>query len=185
MGDHVVFECHGERLRLSRTAAVHCGLVREALEPDYGDCGALEPAEEPVFPLPPQVGLGAARLLVEFLVHNEASPMPAIDSPLRSRDIADAVPEWYAAFAGRMDRAALYEAVLAADLLDARGLMDLCCAKLAIAVIGKSPQQIREEFGVENDTLPAEVEALAAEGRWRRAAPGAPGAPAGWERARP
>ena len=45
-------------------------------------------------------------------------------------------------------------------------LLDLCCAKIASMIKGKSPEEIRETFGIENDFTPEEEARLREEHKW-------------------
>jgi S-phase kinase-associated protein 1 len=54
--------------------------------------------------------------------------------------------------------------LLAANYLDIKSLIELCCAKVAtmikgnhfIYLIGKTPEEIRQTFGIVNDFTPEE-----------------------------
>lgn len=48
------------------------------------------------------------------------------------------------------------ELVLAANYLDIAPLLTLGCTKIAIAIKGKSIDEMREIFGIENDLTPEE-----------------------------
>jgi len=60
----------------------------------------------------------------------------------------------------------LFECILAANYLDVRPLTELCCARLARIIVGRSPEQIKEYFHAEGeftpeqyaDLMPQEVE---------------------------
>lgn len=44
--------------------------------------------------------------------------------------------------------------------------MDLTCAKVASMIKGKSPEEIRRTFGIENDFTPEEEAQIREENRW-------------------
>jgi S-phase kinase-associated protein 1 len=46
--------------------------------------------------------------------------------------------------------------LLAANYLDIKSLIELCCAKVATMIKGKSPEEIRQQFGIVNDFTPEE-----------------------------
>lgn len=50
-----------------------------------------------------------------------------------------------------MDVNKTLELVMAANYLDIKGLQKLACMNVAKAVMGKSPEEIRKTFGIEND----------------------------------
>ena len=46
----------------------------------------------------------------------------------------------------------------AANYMDIKPLLDLTCAKVASMIKGKTPEQIRKTFNIQNDFTPAEEE---------------------------
>jgi len=65
-----------------------------------------------------------------------------------------------------VDQAVLYELILAANYLYIKGLLDLCCKTVADIIKGKTPQEIREYFHIENDFTPEEEEEVRRENQW-------------------
>lgn len=51
----------------------------------------------------------------------------------------------------------LFHLVMAAHYLNIPGLLDLCCDAVADHIRDKSPQQLRECFGLKSNFLPEEV----------------------------
>lgn len=74
--------------------------------------------------------------------------------------------EWYDREFMRVDRATLYALVAAADYLKVQGLLDLTCKSVADMMRGKTPEQIREVFGIESDFTPEEEEQVRRENAW-------------------
>ena len=59
----------------------------------------------------------------------------------------------------------LFDIILAANYLDIKSLLDLSCAKVATLIkgfhlnniiLGKTPEQIRQTFNIQNDLTPEE-----------------------------
>ena len=50
--------------------------------------------------------------------------------------------------------------------MDIKDLLDLTCAKVASLIKGKTPEEIREMFGIENDFTPEEEQAIKEENKW-------------------
>lgn len=50
--------------------------------------------------------------------------------------------------------------------MDIKPLLDLACAKVASMIKGKTPEQIRQTFNIQNDFTPEEEEAVQQENRW-------------------
>jgi len=50
--------------------------------------------------------------------------------------------------------------------MDIRPLLDLCCAKIASLIKGKSPEEIRNNLNIVNDFSPEEEAKVREENRW-------------------
>uniref|UniRef100_A0A0E0Q3Z5 SKP1-like protein n=1 Tax=Oryza rufipogon TaxID=4529 RepID=A0A0E0Q3Z5_ORYRU len=59
-----------------------------------------------------------------------------------------------------VDKNMLYGLLLASNFLNIKSLLDLCCQHTANLIKGKSPEQIRKEFGIKNDFTPEEEEEI-------------------------
>lgn len=64
------------------------------------------------------------------------------------------------------DNGQLFELILAANYLNIKSLLDITCQAVADQIRGKTPQQIRENFGIENDFTPEEEEEVRRENQW-------------------
>jgi len=62
----------------------------------------------------------------------------------------------------------LFELMLAANYLDIKPLLDLTCKTVAYLVAGRTPEEIRKEFGVEKPFRPEDYEKLKQEFEWAR-----------------
>ena len=60
----------------------------------------------------------------------------------------------------------IIQLITASNYLDIKGLMELTCARVASLIKGKSPEQIRSMFGIENDFTPEEEEKIREENKW-------------------
>lgn len=65
-----------------------------------------------------------------------------------------------------VDQEVLFELILAANYMDLKPLLDLCCAKVASMIKGKTPEAIRKTFNIVNDFTPEEEAAIIAENKW-------------------
>ncbi|KAL5729022.1 suppressor of kinetochore protein mutant [Ranunculus cassubicifolius] len=66
----------------------------------------------------------------------------------------------------KIDQAVLFYLIMAANYLNVKGLLDLTCQTVADMIKGKTPEEIRKTFGIENDFTPEEEAELRRENQW-------------------
>lgn len=119
----------------------------------------------------PMVDVKSAALskVTEFMIHYVDHPFEQIQKPLMSSNIRDVVPDWYADFID-VEHQLLFDLILAANYLDIKPLLDLTCATVASMVREKTPNEIKDHFGIQGDPIPdlteEEEEKLKAENQW-------------------
>ena len=104
--------------------------------------------------------------ITEFLELYNKDPFQKIDKPLKSDDLSYCVGKEYINFLDTMEMELLFEVIKAANFLEIESLLDLTCAKVATMLKGKSVEEIRETFGIENDFTPEEEEEIKKENAW-------------------
>ncbi|CAA7403517.1 unnamed protein product [Spirodela intermedia] len=72
---------------------------------------------------------------------------------------------WDASFV-KVDRATLFDLILAANYLNIKSLLDLTCQTVADMIKGKTPEEIRKTFNIKNDFTPEEEEEVRRENQW-------------------
>lgn len=103
--------------------------------------------------------------IIEYIEYHYTHPPIEIEKPLRSTEMKEMVGEWDANWIDVGDDE-LFDLILAANYLNIPSLLDLGCAKVATFMKGKTVEQIRDRFHIENDLTPAEVEAIKEENKW-------------------
>ncbi|PXF46436.1 SKP1-like protein 11 [Gracilariopsis chorda] len=78
---------------------------------------------------------------------------------------ADEVDRWERAFV-QVDKSTLFQLILAANFLDVQSLLDLTCKTVADMIKGKTPEQIRAEFDIDNDFTPEQLEEVRRDNAW-------------------
>ncbi|CAN0855626.1 SKP1-like protein 1B [Linum grandiflorum] len=73
--------------------------------------------------------------------------------------------KWDADFM-RVDMTTLFNIFMAANYLNIKGLLDLVSQTVAEHIKGKTPEQIRKNFGIENDFSPEEEARIRSENQW-------------------
>ena len=77
----------------------------------------------------------------------------------------DNIPTWDQDFL-KVDQGTLFEIILAANYLDIKGLLEVTCKTVANMMKGKSAEEIRKLFNIENDLTPEEEEQIRKENEW-------------------
>lgn len=85
---------------------------------------------------------------------------------LELSDKPPVIPEWDAQFCASMDQDALFKVILAANYLEMRPLLDLCCRTVAMSLIGKTPDEVYAVFKVDKKLTDEEKAELLAENPW-------------------
>ena len=94
--------------------------------------------------------------IVIFCEHLQAgNPYPVLPKPLTSNDMYQLVDFWFATYID-CEHEVLFELLIAANALDVKQICDLAGSAIAAQVMGKTVEEIRKFFDVENDFSPEE-----------------------------
>lgn len=146
--DNEVFE-------VDKKVAVQAELIKTMVEGDKS---------ENDIPLP-NVKSKILAKVIEYLKYHDKNPAKEIERPLKSANMREVCSEWDAEFV-EVDDETLFDLILAANYMDIKPLLDLTCAKVASYMKGKSAEEIRKRFNIENDLTPEEEAAIRAENKW-------------------
>lgn len=116
--------------------------------------------ENPI-PLPNVTGKILAKV-VEYC--NQHINDPVSEEKTDEKRTDDIIP-WDLDFC-KVDQETLFEIILAANYLDIKPLLDVTCKTVANMIKGKTPEEIRKTFGIENDFTPEEEEQVRKENEW-------------------
>ena len=94
-----------------------------------------------------------------------AAPPAALPANPASLHSEEEAKEYDAAFV-KVDQSTLFELILAANYLNIKPLLDLCCLTVANMIKGKTPEEIRKTFNIVNDFTPEEEEEVRLENQW-------------------
>merc|ERR1719244_1280499 len=126
------------------------------------DLGIEDDDEEPV-PLP-NVNAAILKKVIQWCTHHKDDPPLPEDDENRDKRTDDIDP-WDQEFL-KVDQGTLFELILAANYLDIKGLLDVCCKTVANMIKGKTPEEIRKTFNIKNDFTPEEEEQVRKENEW-------------------
>jgi len=144
-----------EKFAVPKKVALMSELVKTMAEGDK---------EEREIPLP-NVKAAVLQKVTAYMKYHVDNPAKEIEKPLKSANMQEVVAPWDADFVD-VDQELLFELILAANYMDIKSLLDLTCAKVASMIKGKTPEQIRKTFNIQNDFTPDEEEAVRAENKW-------------------
>lgn len=151
----VLVSAENEKVTISKKVAMMSELVKTMAEGDK---------DESEIPLP-NVKAPVLKKVTQYMKYHHDNPPKEIDKPLKSSSMNEVVSQWDADFV-EVDQELLFELILAANYMDIKPLLDLTCAKVASLIKGKTPEQIRKTFNIQNDFTPEEEEAVRQENRW-------------------
>ncbi|KAF8463610.1 E3 ubiquitin ligase complex SCF subunit sconC [Kalaharituber pfeilii] len=139
-----------------RVVAERSVLIKNMLE----DCVEID---QPI-PIPNVNGAVLTKVL-EWCEHHKNDPAPAADDETDSRKKSTDIEEWDQKFM-QVDQEMLFEIILAANYLDIKPLLDVGCKTVANMIKGKSPEEIRKTFNIQNDFTPEEEDQIRRENEW-------------------
>ncbi|KAJ3330468.1 hypothetical protein HDU76_005601 [Blyttiomyces sp. JEL0837] len=130
----------------------------------------LEDVGDSDTPIPlPNVKGEILEKVIEYCIHHKDDAIPPAEEDKDAFDAArkrtDDIDEWDATYI-KVDNERLFEIILAANYLDIKPLLDLGCKTVANMIKGKTAEQIREMFNIENDFTPEEEEQIRRENEW-------------------
>ncbi len=146
------------KFRVKRDAILMSGLIKDMLEEQ-------DEMDEDIPSIPvPNVESKPLRKVLDYCEHHWNNKADEIEKPLKGK-LEDVICDWDKQFL-QIDQTMLIELIMAANYLNIKDLLDLTCAKVASMLKGKSPEQIREMFGIENDFTPEEEAKIREENKW-------------------
>jgi len=146
----------GEFFEVDAEVAFSSLTVKNMIE----DTGASAPV--PV----PNVNSKVLSKIIEYCSYHVDQERKAKDADDHAkRQLDDESSKWDKDYIN-VDQAVLYELILAANFLNIKGLLDLCCQSVADIIKGKTPEQIRQYFHIKNDFTPEEEEEVRKENQW-------------------
>lgn len=105
------------------------------------------------------------RKVLEWCDHHKDDPVVTADEDAESRKKTTDIDDWDQKFM-QVDQEMLFEIILAANYMDIKALLDVGCKTVANMIKGKSPEEIRKTFNIQNDFTPEEEEQIRRENEW-------------------
>ncbi|KAF2106779.1 E3 ubiquitin ligase complex SCF subunit sconC [Lophiotrema nucula] len=147
----------GVDLKVEREVAERSILIKNLLEDLGGETGEAIPI--------PNVNEAVMKKVLEWCEHHKKDPPASQDDDSDSRKKSTDIDEWDQKFM-QVDQEMLFEIILAANYLDIKALLDVGCKTVANMIKGKSPDEIRKTFNIQNDFTPEEEDQIRRENEW-------------------
>ena len=151
----ILVSSDGEKVEISSKAVQKSILVKGIIE-DYPD--------ESEVPLN-NVKSNILKKIKEYLEHYENEEPKPIDRPLPSQNFKECVEDWDFKFID-VELDLIFELILGANYMDIKPLLELASAKVASIIKGKTTEEIRKTFNIENDFTPEEEQQILEENKW-------------------
>ena len=145
----------GEKVEISSKAVQRSTLVKGIIE-DYPD-----DAEVPLN----NVKSNILKKIKEYLEYYENQEPKEIERPLPSNNFQECVGEWDFKYID-VDLEMVFELILGANYMDIKPLLELASAKVASIIKGKTTEEIRKTFNIQNDFTPEEEQQIIEENKW-------------------
>ncbi|KAJ9066632.1 hypothetical protein DSO57_1007706 [Entomophthora muscae] len=151
-------------IKLKSSEGTEFSVERNIIERSVLIRNILEDLGESDTPLPlPNVSASVLTKVLEYCTQHKEDPL---NVPEDSQDkVLEEIEPWDVEFC-KVDQGTLFDLLLAANYLDIKQLLDLICKVIANMIKGKTPEQIRQTFNIENDFTPEEEERNRRENAW-------------------
>ena len=149
-----LLSCDGKSFKVKVQVAEMSETVKHLIE----DTGIEMP-----IPLPNVTGKILEKV-IEYSTHHTENPTKGENGENLEQNTEDITP-WDKNFVN-VEQATLFELILAANYLDIKCLLELTCKTVANMIKGKTPEEIRQTFGIKNDFTPEEEEKVRKENEW-------------------
>ena len=146
----IMISSDGQKFEISAKAAMRSQLVKDSL------IGNNE--EEIEFNVNNVKG-DILKKVVEYLEHYENEEPKEIERPLPSQNFRECVDEWDNDFID-IDLDTIFQIILASNYLNIKSLLELASAKIASINKGKTTEDIRKIYGIQNDFTPEEEQQI-------------------------
>jgi S-phase kinase-associated protein 1 len=145
----------GEKYQISEKAAKRSQLIKGVMD-DFPD--------DPEVPLH-NVKSSILERIIKYLEYYKDTEPKEIEKPLPSNNFNECVDAWDYNFID-LELDVIFEIILAANYMDIKPLMELASSKVASIIKGKTPDDIRKTFNIQNDFTPEEEAQIREENQW-------------------
>ncbi|KAL0914015.1 hypothetical protein M5K25_017512 [Dendrobium thyrsiflorum] len=146
----------GEVFLVEETVAMESQTIRQMIEDGCADSG---------IPLPNVNSKILSKVIEYCKKHVELAAKPSVAAGGDEKSAEEDLKGWDSDFV-KVDKATLFDLILAAKYLNIKGLLDLTCQTVADMIKGKTPEEIRKTLNIKNDFTPEEEEEIRRQNPW-------------------
>lgn len=122
----------------------------------------VDDCDDTLYPLPNVKASILAKVIEYCKRHAEAAEKAGADPAVYKNDDLNVFDQEFV----NVDQEMLYDLIMASNYLDVKGLLDLTTQRVADMIKGKTPEEIRKLFNIENDFTPEEEKQIREENMW-------------------
>ena len=89
-----------------------------------------------------------------------------IPKPLKDSKLENVIEKWDADYILPISKEDCVSVINAANYMDIKSLLELASSKVASIIKGKTPEEIRKTFNIQNDFTPEEEQQIREENQW-------------------
>lgn len=156
MSKVVLISSEGEEYEVDEKVACKSNLIKNIIE----DTGI-----DDKIPLP-NLKSNTLKKVLEYCEMHKNNDPSEIEKPLKTNNLAELVEPADYSFINMPNLEDIFDIILAANYLDIKSLLDLSCAKIASIMKGKTADEIRTIFNIQNDFTPEEEAEIREQNKW-------------------
>ena len=152
----IMISSDGQKFEISAKAAMRSQIVKESI---------IGNNQEEIEFNANNIKGDILKKVVEYLEHHENEEPKEIERPLPSLNFQECVDEWDYNFID-VDINTIFEIINASNYLNIPPLLELASAKMASIIKGKTTEEVRQLFGIQNEFTPEEEQQIIEENKW-------------------
>lgn len=150
------------RVEIPKEAVPHILMLSESLE-DFGHTAEAET----VIPIPRTEDQHVLDLLLEYITLDLANPLPEKEKEEVKKDLSEWETNFFRPLESLDTQTYLFGLNIISNFTNYKRLFNATCLKIAQMIDGKTPQQIRDTFGLPDDLTDDEKNELALKSGWK------------------
>lgn len=102
----------------------------------------------------------ALEKIIAFCEHYQGQPVPTFEKPIHAKKYEEVIKDEFLCKLLDVPKEQLFEILMATSFLVLKNFEDLVACAIAVKLVGRTTEEIRKDFEIENDFTPEEEKAL-------------------------